>query len=448
MSIKEANKTSINMESPLISIDFNEKLKDIIKINKNQYNNFNKKIYYTKKNNSIDKRQNICFKNKHFLNNIKIKELIEEEKNNYQKKYNYKDKISDINKIFININKYNKNKLNNIFKHKTENNIVNKEKNVYSFNGLSNNNFNIFYSNNNKNPKNISFSSTNRTTSNNTLSYNNNENNIEKKYSFSINHNSSYIFKLLNEEDDYMNIEIHKNNKSNTKLLNKFYSFRQRERDNYKYPNIIEYNKNIKLLNLTKIVDKNINSKTQKNLIIKKNNQNIDYINYVNSINNNSIKNLKFNSIYFHNILSHKNKINKKKIFQNTFLKSYLSYLDSIREERKTNRFIKELNHKKNLLLYTSKFSYDKENIDTNIDFYLTLKSNKTNEKENKNFLHKSNYEQNRISFREKKSLRSNKNSWKKKNYKPINSTDIYLNVNPKSYIVKQNIMPSNNIAC
>ena len=445
MSIKEANKTSINMDSPKNIIDFN------IKSNKSYYNNFNKKLYYTKKNNTIDKRHNICYKNKHLLNNIKIKELIEEGKNNYPRKVNYKqfkDKIGDINKIFMNINKHNKK---NIFKHKTENDTVNRDKNVYSFNGLSNNNSNTFYSNKNKNPKNISFSSTNRTTSNNTLSFYNNDNNNEKRYSYSINHNSSFIVKLLNEEDDYMNIEIHKNKKSNKKLLNKFYSYKQREKDNYKYQNIIEYNKNVKLLkNTKKFIDKNINSKIQKNLIIKKNIHNVDYINYINGISNNSIKannNLNINSNYFHNIFSQKNK-EKKKNYQNSILQSYLYFIDSMREERKTDRFIKELNNnKKKLILYTSRFSYDKDNIDASRDFYLTLKSNKINEKEKKNFFHKSNYEQKRSSFREKKALRNN--SWKKKNYKTINSSDIYLKDNHKSYIVvKHNIMPSNNIVC
>ena len=89
--------------------------------------------YYNKKNNSINKRQNICYKNKHILNNIKIKEFIEEEKNNYPQKENYKqlkDTIGHINKLFMNVNKINKNKLNNIFKHKIENDIVNRDKNI------------------------------------------------------------------------------------------------------------------------------------------------------------------------------------------------------------------------------------------------------------------------------------------------------------------------------
>ena len=38
---------------------------------------------------------------------------------------------------------------------------------------------------------------------------------IKKKYSFSINQNSSFINKLLNEEEDYMNINKHKKTKKN-----------------------------------------------------------------------------------------------------------------------------------------------------------------------------------------------------------------------------------------
>ena len=115
--------------------------------------------------NLIDKRKNIYYKNKlKFLPNyIKSKELSDRKNTNFNGRDNYKQlkqKVENKNKIFISkslicINKNNKNKIKNIFKYKTENDIVNRIKN-----------------NNNNNNKKISFSSKNIIKLKNKINYN------------------------------------------------------------------------------------------------------------------------------------------------------------------------------------------------------------------------------------------------------------------------------------
>ena len=448
---------SLNLDSPKNIINFNDTLNAIIhstktsNISKSFYNKFYKNNS-SKKLNLIDKRKNIYYKNKlKFLSNyFKSQELIDRKNtnfNSFNSRDNYKQlkqKVENKNKIFISkslicINKNNKNKIKNIFKYKTENDIVDRIKN-----------------NNNK----ISFSK-NIIKLKNKINYNELYNTNKKKYSFSINQNSSFINKLLNEEEDYMNINTHKKTKkNNNKLLNKFYIYKEREKNNYSYQTITDHNINFNILkNMKESINKNYNSKIDKNIII--NNQNTlyksDFIDYIKKTNNYCIKannNLKFNSYYFHNLITPQNKENKNKNnsnnYENSILKSYSYYIDSMREDRKTNNFIKELNkNKNNILLYTSRFSYDKENIDINNNkqFYMSLKSNRINENEKNNFYHISNnYEQKRNYIRKKKSSKINRNRWKTNSFKTINISNYYLNDNHNNYLVKSKIMPSNDI--
>ena len=100
-------------------------------------------------------------------------------------------------------------------------------------------------------------------------------------------------------------------------------------------------------------------------------------------------------------------------------------------------------------MLYTSRFSYDKENIDINNNkqFYMSLKSNRINENEKNNFYHISNnYEQKRNYIRKNKSSKINRNRWKTNSFKTINISNYYLNDIHNNYLVKSKIMPSNDI--
>ena len=285
------------------------------------------------------------------------------------------------------------------------------------------------------------------TSNHNQISYKNLYNLKDRNYSYSIRQNNSFIKILLNEDkDDYLNI-----NKNNNKLLNKLYSYSTREKYNYKNPNPKEINITAKIV---KIMKKSLEYKSnslQKKQICHKS----DFINYVNnSVNNNHLKlnkNLKISSHYFNNDLSptmkgnnYKNK-NNSKLYYNKILKSASNYLESMKEERKTNKFIRELS-KKNNTSHSSRFSFDKENIDNNDDFYTNLKINKMNGQENIILFENTINEKNRTILKKKNSFKTPRNTWKTKNLKILYNHKNYLNDNQKSYIVKKNIiMPANN---
>ena len=409
--------------------------------------NKNKKKYYNKN-------------HKNIYSKIKLKKLFN--KNNYdlKKKRNFeelKEQIDIINKnnrnkYFNNtINKQNKKKLNNYLKYNSQDNAINKYKNNINVNQISFENVNKCWTYKNDIYNNLSLSPSNTTLTNNQISYKNLYNIKERNYSYSIRQNNSFIKILLNEDkDDYMNI-----NKNNNKLLNKLYSYSTREKYNYKYPNPKEINLTAKIVKIMKkSLEYKSNSFQKKQINKKLNLQNIcyksDFINYINnSVNNNHTKfnkNLKINSNYFNNDLSptikgnnFKNK-NNSKLYYNKILKSASNYLDSMKEERKTNNFIRELN-KKNSTNYSSRFSFDKENIDNNDEFYTNLKLNKI--QENIILFQNMNNEKNKKILKKKNSFKTPRNAWKTKN---LNHKNNYLNDNQKSYIVKRNIiMPVND---
>ena len=67
-----------------------------------------------------------------------------------------------------------------------------------------------------------------------------------------------------------MNINTHKKTKkNNNKLLNKFYIYKEREKNNYSYQTIADHNINVNILkNMKESINKNYNSKIDKNIII------------------------------------------------------------------------------------------------------------------------------------------------------------------------------------
>ena len=176
-----------------------------------------------------------------------------------------------------------------------------------------------------------------------------------------------------------------------------------------------------------------------------------DFIRYVdNSINNNYIKlnnHLKFNLKYIlNNFGTPKEKYIKQKHIQNTILTSASNYINSMKEERKTNKFIKELNTKSNNF-FPSKFSYNKENYDDNDGFYTSPKSIRIDNREKIILFNKTNYEKYN-NIKKKNTIKTHRNTWKKKNMKSLHEKKNNLKDYQMSYVFKGNtIMPANN-AC
>ena len=461
MSI-EGNSTLTNFHSPKNIYNFKD---SIINGNKtfnpsrSSINKNAKKIFYNKMSNENKNKKKYYNKNqKNIFSKMKPKKLINKSNYDFKNKENYKELKEQVdiinknnrNKIFRNsLNKQNKKKLNNYLKYNSQDNAINTYKNNFKFNQISFEN-NKCYTNKNDyiyNNVSLSPSNTTMTSNHNQISYKNLYNLKDRNYSYSIRQNNSFIKILLNEDkDDYLN--IHKNN---NKLLNKLYSYSTREKYNYKNPNPKEINITAKIV---KIMKKSLEYKSnslQKKQICHKS----DFINYVNnSVNNNHLKlnkNLKISSHYFNNDLSptmkgnnYKNK-NNSKLYYNKILKSASNYLESMKEERKTNKFIRELS-KKNSISHSSRFSFDKENIDNNDDFYTNLKINKMNGQENIILFENTINEKNRAILKKKNSFKTPRNTWKTKNLKILYHHKNYLNDNQKSYVVKKNIiMPANN---
>ena len=462
MSIIEGNSTLTNFHSPkniYNSKDFIINGNKTFNPSRSSINKNAKKIFYSKMSNENKNKKKYYNKNqKNIFSKMKLKKLINKSNYDFKNKENYKELKEQVdiinknnrNKIFRNsLNKQNKKKLNNYLKYNSQDNAINTYKNNFKFNQISFEN-NKCYTNKNDyiyNNVSLSPSNTTMTSNHNQISYKNLYNLKDRNYSYSIRQNNSFIKILLNEDkDDYLN--IHKNN---NKLLNKLYSYSTREKYNYKNPNPKEINITAKIVKIMKKSLEYKSNSVQKKQICHKS----DFINYVNnSVNNNHLKlnkNLKISSHYFNNDLSptmkgnnYKNK-NNSKLYYNKILKSASNYLESMKEERKTNKFIRELN-KKNSISHPSRFSFDKENIDNNDEFYTNLKINKMNGQENIILFENTINEKNRAILKKKNSFKTPRNTWKTKNLKILYNHKNYLNDNQKSYIVKKNIiMPANN---
>lgn len=457
MSIREANSTITNVHSKFFLI--NDGMKRIINSNKT-FNKNNKKIYYSKMAYEKKNKKINSFNNNKRIYSSKVRQLTEDNTYNLKKNVNYKElkqEIELINKknrnrtLSFSINKHNYNNLNNNF-NTMEQSFVSKIKNNFELNQISLRNINKFYSNKNINSNNKKiFSQSYTPKPKNLIKYNNIYNNNDRQFSYSIKQNSSFINILLNEEneEDFMNINKFKSNKV---LLNKLYSYASRK----KYKN--SYNKDYNIT--TKIIKKMKKSmeyksksclKIHKNKILNKQNNYFksDIIKYIDNSTNNyylTLNNhLKNNSNSISNYIgSPKEKNMRKKLNTNTFLNSASNFIDSMKEERKTNKFIKELNSKNNKFC-NSRFSYNKENYDDNEGFYNSPKSIRINNRDNIVLFHKTNYEKNN-NIKIKNIIKTHRNTWKKKNLKSL-----YENKNPlkdyqKSYAFKGNIiMPANN---
>ena len=464
MSLKNANSSNLNFLKDKNNTHTNSML------NLDNYsliNNYNKKysnrineIYKNKENNNKDKD-----KKRNFFKNKNVTKLTDDVDNYiFTKKINYH--IYNLkNKIFSlsnSINKQNQNISN-------YNGVNDKIQKNFSNNDISLKHINRFYLDKNLYNKRVSFTPKNQ---NNNLKYNlfYNNSNIERKHSYSIRKDISLITSILKEGDEN-NIE-YSINKNNNKLLNKLYCYSARQKYNNTNRNYKEYNMTSKLLKTMKKSIKKNNSchknKINKFLYLSNSKNNIyksDFTNYINSSTNNytnlnNKNNNKIDSYYINNSLSPTN-LNKdiSIVFEN-ILKSTSYLIDSMKDERKDNKFIKELNKNKNRV-FISKFSYDKENNDVNDEFFNKSKDNKNildknaylnsknyNDKENinLNYIKKSNYEYNRNY--KKKTSKKYRNTWKIKSYKTQNNNSYnYLDDIHKNYNTKCNIRPVNNVS-
>ena len=459
MSIRELNSTIQKMNSPKI-FNINNDFNDIVNSNKTftasntKFNKKPKKIISSKMSFEKGNKKINYFKNKKRFSNKKIGRHLTEDNNiyNLQSTINYKDlkeEIDIINKnnknrtLDIFINKNNQINLNNNFLYPIQNNLFIKIKNNFEMNPISLKNIDKYYSNKNINTHNkISFSQSLSPKQKTQIRYNNLYNKKDRKFSYSIKQDSSFIKTILDEEkEDCMNInKMH----SNKKLLNKLYSYTSRRN-----------NKNHKESNITKTIlktmKKSIESKSislskihkNKKLIIQNNYYKTEFIEHANnSLNNNYIKlnNLKFSSkcLYNNSSSTENNKKNKR------IINSATNFINSIKEERNTNKFIKELNKKINIFS-RKRFSYNKENYDDNDEFYTSPKSKRMNNREIIMF-HKTNFETNN-NFKKKEYNTTHRNTWKKNSHKILHDNKSNIRDYQKSNRLKNNIiMPSNNV--
>ena len=460
MSIKEANSTITNAYSEYFFI--NEGMDSIInpykifkKFNKSNKNINHSKTVYEKKNKKIN-----SFKNNKKIYSNKARQLTEDNTNNLKKNINYKElkqQIDLINKenrsrtLSFSINKHNYNHINNNF-NTVKQSFASKIKKNFELNKISLYNINKYYSNKNINSNNkIKFSQSYTPKPKYQIKYNNIYNINDRQFSYSIKQNSSFINILLNEEneEDFMNINKFKGNKV---LLNKLYSYASRKSFKSSYNK--DYNITAKII---KGMKKSIEykskscSKIHKNKILNKQNKYFksDFIKYIdNSTTNYYIElnnDLKNNSNSISNYIGlPKEKNMRKKYNTNTILNSASNYIDSMKEERKTNKFIKELNAKNNKFC-NSRFSYNKENYDDNEGFYNSPKSIRMNNRDNIILFHKANYEKNN-NIKKKNIIKTHRNTWKKKSLKSLYENKNHLKDYQKSYVFKGNIiMPANN---
>ena len=190
-----------------------------------------------------------------------------------------------------------------------------------------------------------------------------------------------FVNKILsNNEDDYLNVKNHKNKNI---LLNKLNHYTKREKNDF------EDNKTQRgLLTIKNLVNRKINLFSPK--ITNNKMYNIptnlfqcsysNYKQYNDYLNNYSNKvNSKKNAIYpvlteYNNKNNHKKNDSSTDLFKIKMSKSFSNILNSIQEQRKTNKFIKDLNKNKSFRNKPNKhikftFSSDKDE-DESDEFY------------------------------------------------------------------------------
>ena len=213
-----------------------------------------------------------------------------------------------------------------------------------------------------------------------------------KKIFFSKQNEDKFLDKLLlKDNEDYLNI----NNKNNNNLLDKLNHFKKRENSasNYNYKDNNKTKYQLKLMK--KSIDKNSLSKI--NIVSKKENYKITEINEIKNIknynssnnfnkNNHKQLNIDTNLCFIRNnnfspVLTDYNIYDRTDLLKpdfDIFSKSLSNAICAMRDERDTNKFIKELNkNKKNI--NSNKiinFSFNKEKTEElNDNFYSPLKS-------------------------------------------------------------------------
>ena len=420
--------------------------------------NNNNKIEQEKENNEIFNKKNNYKPPKYPNNNIESKQIkenndniingfvdyfINEKENMYINNNEKNDEIisNEIsNKIFVNNIPNKKNSIQYDISNEIQKNydIINNIDNEYNFTtGNQKNNSNILNLMNKNNCKNIFSKTTKLNFHPKHNSFSDNIDNIYKTYSQkkkkskkiigSVQKDKSFINKILlnNEEDDYININ---NYKRSNKLLNKLNYYTKIQNNQKSYVN--------KKNNITKEIlnsmKKSINKKTLINPCLNshKNNckkinskinkiPNNESINIYNSING-SIKNYKkFNNIHncvfmrnnnFSpksiecNYMTYQQNKYKPKLNKNLTGKSISNIIYAIRDERKTNQFIKELNrnNKLNNSFKNIRFSFSNEKNDLLTDEFFSsinfFNGNNFFSVNEENYPRKNSYSKNNIS--------------------------------------------------
>ena len=345
---EENKKGKSNNQYSKFSLNYTAKEKDfrINKENKTLNDFSNEKDHFIKTKINEDSTNNKLLDNKKESNLFNSNSSIKKSKNNKkqfclqrpnQNKYREFDNSNLINDIFDNKIFSKTTKFNNFLRNIKHNN--------------SNKNNNIIIKNNYS-----TFSGNNKI----------------KKIFKPIQKDKSYITKIFsNNEDDFIDINYTKNA---NKLLHKFNYFNKRENyvnNNFKNENTTKDKLKLmkKLINKTPLYNTNIisppnNNNIYENNFIKKNN-------FIFNRNNN------FSPILTdYNINHDANFLIKDK---DRFSRSLSNFIHSMKDERNTNKFIKELNkNNKNYISSKKKiyFSFDKEKTeDWDDEFFYPLKS-------------------------------------------------------------------------
>ena len=188
----------------------------------------------------------------------------------------------------------------------------------------------------------------------------------------------NFVNKILKEEnDDYLDI---KNHKSKNTLLNKLKQYAKREKSHFEDNNKIQRG----LLTVKNLINKKTKNFSPKLTTIKMNNTptnlfHYSYSNY-NQYNNNTLNKLKNkaksrNNDYSPAITEYNKKTKQNEstsdLYRIKFSKSLSNIINSIRDERQTNKFIKDLNKNKKLGKNELKFSFSQnKDEDSNDEFY------------------------------------------------------------------------------
>ena len=197
----------------------------------------------------------------------------------------------------------------------------------------------------------------------------------------------NFVNKILKKEnDDYLDIKNHKNKHI---LLNKLKQYAKRENanfgDKYKIQRGLMTVKNLinkKSMNLSPKLSTNKTNNTTKNLF------HYSYSNYY-RYNNNTLNRFKNksksrNNNEYSQVLTEYNKRNKKNecsadLYKISISKSLSNIINSIRDERQTNKFIKDLNKNKKLGKKQLKFSFSQNKEDDSVDEFYSPNKNKIN---------------------------------------------------------------------